>query len=256
MFVPILAYHKVQVQPELGVSNITPRQFERQIKYLYDNGFKSTSIDDYVNGRSIGNKNVIITFDDAYTSVFENAFPVLDKYNFKATIFVITKFVGDYNKWDYHFKKFRITHCNWEQIKTLQDRGWEIGSHTVSHPNLQKISTKKLWFEIRYSKEVLENYLNREITTISYPFGSYNKQTIDIVKLSGYAAACTLGHNYPYNENFPYALFRRGVYCFEPMSIFKLKLSNGSFAHIDDMRQKVFSWVSQRGIILNALKSH
>lgn len=256
MFVPILAYHKVQNQAELGVSNTSPKQFERQIKYLCQNGFKSTSIEDYVKGRSFGDKHVIITFDDAYTSVFENAFPILDKYNFKATIFVITKFVGEYNSWDYHFKKFRITHCDWEQIKELRNKGWEVGSHTVSHPNLKKISSRKLWFEIRYSKEVIENYLNSEVTTISYPFGSYNGETIDVVRSSGYEAACTLGHNYPYNENFPFALFRRGVYCFEPMRVFKLKLSNNSFAHVDDIRQKAFSWISQKGMLLQALKSN
>ncbi|MFQ5770933.1 MAG: polysaccharide deacetylase family protein, partial [bacterium] len=102
MFVPILAYHKIQNNFDLSLNHITPGQFEKQIKYLYLNGFTTISISEYIKNKSFDDKKVIITFDDGYVSVFEHALPILSKYKFTATIFVISKYVGDWNKWDYN----------------------------------------------------------------------------------------------------------------------------------------------------------
>ncbi|MFQ5648477.1 MAG: polysaccharide deacetylase family protein [bacterium] len=255
MFVPILAYHKVQNEFELGASYTTPRQFERQIKFLYENGFKSISLEEYVQNNNHGPRDVIITFDDAYASVFENAFPILRQYDFTATIFVITKYVGDWNSWDYHGNRFRFEHCTWQQIEILAKEGWEIGSHTVSHPNLRSLSLKTLWFELRYSKDVLENQLNQPIKVMSYPFGSFNSNVIGLVKKAGYEAACTLGCNYPYDQIFPYALFRRGVYRFEPFWVFKTKLTNNYWSHCDDIKQKLISGLAQSTLFLRLLRT-
>jgi len=255
MFIPILAYHKIQNQFEFDVSYTKPKQFEKQIKYLFENDFYSISIDDYINGKNCHDKEVILTFDDAYSSVYEYAFPILERYNFTATIFVITKFVGECNSWDYHFNSLKIRHCNWQQIETLSSKGWEIGSHTVSHQNLKNLPLKELWYELRYSKDILENRLNKHINIFSYPFGSFSDNVIKFVKTAGYEAACTLGYNFPYNENFPYALFRRGVYFFEPLPIFKIKLLNNRLSHFDDLRQIFFSKVSKSSVLLRFLKS-
>ncbi len=255
MFVPILAYHKIQNAFELGVSYTTPEQFERQIRFLAEQGFKTTTIFDYVRNRCRGGKNIIITFDDAYTSVYKNAFPTLQRFGYVATVFVITKYVGATNTWDYHSDRYRTSHCNWGQISELSASGWEVGSHTVSHPNLRFLSGQKRWHELMYSKDVLEHQLQKEVGVISYPFGSYDQPVIDDVMKAGYFAACTLGHNYPYDQDFPYALCRRGVYCFETLHWFRQKLHNNYWAHCDDMKQKIISRCAQSPVFLRFVKS-
>lgn len=255
MFVPILAYHKIQNKAELGVSFTTLPQFQRQIEYLFDRNFKTISLTDYVRNRNVGERSVIITFDDAYTSVYKNALPVLERYGFTATVFVITGFVGNLNSWDYHLPKFWTKHCDWAQLKSLHSAGWEIGSHTVSHPNLRRLSSKQLWYQLRYSKGTLEQKLGTSVTTISYPFGAFDPNVLKAVRVAGYDAACTLGYNFPYNQGFPFALARRGVYCFEPMAWFKAKLANNYWAHCDDIRQRVFSSLAKNSTLLRSWKS-
>ncbi len=252
MFVPILAYHKIQNAVELGVSFTTLPQFERQIEYLSRHNFTTISLHDYVLNRNIGEKSVVITFDDAYTSVYSNAFPILERHGYTATVFAITRFVGQLNSWDYHLRRFWASHCDWPQLKRLQEAGWEIGSHTVSHRNLRRLSSKQLWYQLRYSKDILEQKLGAGIASVSYPFGAFDRNVLTAVRAAGYDAACTLGYNFPYNQSFPFALARRGVYCFEPMAWFRAKLANNYLAHCDDIRQKIFSAFSRNSTLLRS----
>ena len=254
-FVPILAYHKIQNTFDFSATYVTPATFEAQLKYLTDSGYRSISIHDYVNNKNITGKRVIFTFDDAYTSVFKNAFPLLSKYNFTASIFVITKFVGKSNHWDYNFVKNGFGHCDWQQICILASEGWEVGSHTVSHPNLKALSDSHLWYEIKSSKDVLEDKIQTPINIISYPFGKFNGRVLNAVEKAGYMGGCTLGYNYPHSQSFPYAIFRRGVYLAEPFKLFKLKLQNNRLSHLDDVKQKFITFCSQGSILLRYFKS-
>lgn len=245
MFVPILAYHKVQDAFELGISYTTPRQFERQILYLRDNGYRSISIDQYVRGESVAPKSIILTFDDAYESIYENAFPILMKYGFTATIFVITKFVGQLNRWDYHGGRFQFAHCTWPQLQFLAEQGWEIGSHTVDHANLSSLSSRRIWHELRYSRDVIEHHVQEKVTVISYPYGWFNRKIIEMAQSAGYHAGCTLGYNSDLRSAAQFALARRGVYVLEPFALFKHKLGNDPLSHFDDAKQKFFSLITR-----------
>ena len=254
-FIPILAFHKIQKSFDFSITYITPRRFEAQLKYLTNSGYQSISLHEYIVNKNINGKKVIFTFDDASTSVFEFAFPLLTKYNFKASIFVITQFVGKPNRWDYNFLKKGYGHCDWEQIRTLASKGWEVGSHTVSHPNLRALSNRQSWYEIKTSKNILEDRLQMPINIISYPFGKYNERVLEKVKEAGYLGGCTLGYNYPHDQNFPYAIFRRGVYLAEPFKLFQLKLQNSRLSHLDDVKQKFITFCSQGSILLRYFKS-
>ena len=254
-FIPILAYHKIQKTFDFSVTYITPGKFEAQLKYLVDLGYESISLHDYISKKNIYGKKVIFTFDDAYASVFEYAFPLLTKYNFKASIFVITQFVGKPNRWDYNFLKKGLGHCNWQQINTLASKGWEVGSHTVSHPNLKALSDSQVRYEVNTSKSILEDKLQKPINIISYPFGKYNERVLETVKEAGYLCGCTLGYNYPHDQNFPFAIFRRGVYLAEPFKLFQLKLQNSRLSHLDDVKQKFITFCSQGSILLRYFKS-
>ncbi len=256
MFIPILAYHKIHNNFDLGITRISPDQFENQIKYLFQSGFQTISLYEYIKNKTYDEKKIIITFDDGYESVFEHAFPVLSKYKFTATLFVITEFIGKLNKWDYNSGIIKSRHCNWEQIQRLISAGWEIGSHTTSHRSLTTLAKQKIWYELKNSKNLLENKIQKPVNVISYPFGKFDHRVIECAKKAGYLAGCTLGYNYPQSEIFPYALFRRGVYLFEPLKLFKVKLQNNRWSHCDDIKQKFITFCSQGSILFQHLRSN
>ncbi|MFQ6112560.1 MAG: polysaccharide deacetylase family protein [bacterium] len=255
MFIPILAYHMVHPRFDLGITRVTPRQFERQIKYLFDFGYKTISFTDFVTQEHADDKNVIITFDDAYESVYQFAFPILKSYDFAATIFVITNYVGKWNEWDYSFLRRKLSHCTWEQLENLISEGWEVGSHTITHRNLIGLSDSEAWREVNDSKEFLENQIQKRIGVISYPFGRFNEKVIEFVQKAGYIGGCTLGHNSPESQNFPYAIFRRGVYLLDMLPLFKVKLKSNLWSQFDDLKQKLISSCSQGSILLQYIKS-
>jgi hypothetical protein len=115
-------------------------------------------------------KVAIITFDDGWKSQYENAKPILDKYNFKATFYVICDNVG---------KEGRLS---WQEIKQLQNEGHEIGSHSMSHVNLDEISSDEQDYEIVESKKCLETN-GIAVNSFSYPFnsGDENNDILDVV---------------------------------------------------------------------------
>ncbi|MFQ5705929.1 MAG: polysaccharide deacetylase family protein [bacterium] len=253
MFVPILAYHMVQPNMDLGITNITPHRFEKQIRYLHQNGYRTVSLTDLVsdtgNDDLRGNKLVAITFDDAYQSVFEFAFPILKKFNFTATIFVISDYVGKCNGWDYSFLRPGVLHCDWDELKMLSLSGWEIGSHTANHKSLSSLPNNHVWDELTRSKETIENEMQVPVTVLSYPFGAFDGRVIHLAYKAGYTCACTLGNPLAERRFSPFALSRRGVYSIDPFFLFKVKLQNNRLSHLDAQKQRLITFCS-KGTIL------
>ncbi|NIW20509.1 polysaccharide deacetylase family protein [candidate division KSB1 bacterium] len=201
-------------------------------------------------------KSVVITFDDSYASVYEHALPVLRKYNYTATIFVITNYVNKWNDWDYPLPRNRNMHCSWEQLKELAAEGWEIGSHTASHRSLTQLSNSELRHELDESKCQLEKRIQNKVNVLSYPFGKFDDRVIHFAKMSGYQAACTLGHKVSKTKEKLHTLERRGVYFFEPFHLFKVKLQEGLWARCDDKKQRAITFCSHGSILLQTLRSY
>lgn len=255
MFIPILAYHKIQDDFDLSVTRVHLSRFESQIQFLVEAGFQSVTIEELFKFRHRSDRKLIaLTFDDAYRCVYDYAFPILREYGFKATLFVVTKYAGRWNTWDYQlFSKSR--HCDWDQIRFLASQGWEIGSHSVSHPNLKWLAERELFNELHGSKLEIENQIQASVQTISYPFGKYDARVIRCVKMAGYASGCTLGHSSYQTQLIPYALFRRGVYCFESIPVFKLKLVNNFWSRCDDLKQKLITSCANGSTLLQYIRS-
>ena len=199
--IPILLYHGI-LDNTWGAQTlfVRPNDFDEQIKYLKDNNYTPLFVSelDYIYAFD---KPVIITFDDAYLDVYTNALPILKKYNFKANIYVITDSIG------------ADVYMNADMIKDADASGLiEIGSHTVSHYKLGEIDLAKALEEIKESKEVLENLLNKEITSIAYPSGSFNQDIINITqKYYDYGLSTIYGKEKSNNLN-TYKLKRYYVY--------------------------------------------
>ncbi|OQX56440.1 MAG: hypothetical protein B5M53_01420 [Candidatus Cloacimonas sp. 4484_209] len=220
--VPILAYHKIDRNFEWGVTRVTPSQFAMQMDFLYRNNYKIVTLSELLNQEAKG-KIVSITFDDAYKDFLHYGFPVMKKYGFTATVFVITKFVGKENLWDINIGYRKFSHMDWQDLQKLIENGFEIGSHTHSHPDLRKLDKKKLTEELLLSREILEDRLKIKVKFLSYPFGRYSERIKKMVQDCGYLGAVCLSHPFRKKGNI-YEIDRESIYTFDTIFDFGAKL--------------------------------
>ena len=201
--VPILNYHKVD--DFYHSLSIPPEEFEEQMKYLSEHGFTTITPDQlmaYLNhDRELPENPILITFDDGYLDNFTNAYPIMKKYGFTATIFLVTNKVG-------HEGNF----MTWDQVRTMQKDGFVFGSHTVSHAALTKVSREQGMMELTDSRKELEQQLGVKARYFAYPTGAYNRQIEDMVKQAGYKAAFTIRYGQAGTESNPYALERIPIF--------------------------------------------
>ncbi len=189
---PIYMYHYIRVNPDqndkLGKSlSVSPSDFDGQIKYLKDNGYEIVNLNKIL--IDDGKKKAVITFDDGYKDALDNAFPVLQKYNATGTIFIIPNKVGTDG------------YLNWDEIRTLKNAGWEIGSHTVNHPNLTQLSTNEANKEITESKTIIEKEMGSMVESFCYPAGRYSEEIVNQTKNAGYKYATTTVNDYRNSTN-------------------------------------------------------
>jgi len=184
--VPIIMFHYVRsVNPAkdlLGYNlSINPASFEKILKYLSQQGYKTIHVEDLIKGPITG-KSIILTFDDGYEDFYTTARPLLQKYGFTASEAIITG------------KMDGTTYMSPDQVKTIDSEGFEILSHTVNHPDLSIIKNQKP--EINDSKTYLEKLLNKPIDTLVYPSGKYNDETLQLTKDAGYKIGLTTKPGY------------------------------------------------------------
>lgn len=175
--IPVLTYHKISDEKEIGLTTVTLNEFDKQLSYLKREGYSSFLPKNY--SKEIPKKAIIISFDDAYESVYKNALPIMIKYGFQGIVFVISDYIGKLNTWDANLNGKTFCHTNTDQINSLLGLGWEIGAHTKSHKSFLKKQNYES--EILGSISDLENQFNTKITSFSYPFGTSNKPSINIL---------------------------------------------------------------------------
>ena len=181
--VPILRYKRVN-DVDQNEFTLSVEQFDAQMKYLVDEGYQVITpnelLDAWDGKGTLPQKPVVITFDDGHLDVYKNVFPILQKYNVKATFFVVTDNVNLYP--DY---------LTWQQAREMQASGLvDIESHTLSHKDLTTVySRDKIWDQLYGSKQAIEWYLKKPADFIAYPYGKYDIDTEDLSKEVGYRAS-------------------------------------------------------------------
>ena len=196
--VPILMYHKVSpyaVHGGLGL-RVPPKNFDLQMRYLKEHGYHTISldrlIDNFDTGAPLPTRPVVITLDDGYEDNFNFAFPILEKYKFTATIFLVYNNIGGLNSWDDHKNvAHNLSLLTWPQIRSMQKYGISFQSHTRSHPNLRTLSLEKAAEEIVTSRTMLEKRLGTPVDFIAYPFGERDGRIDEIVERAGYKGGIT-----------------------------------------------------------------
>lgn len=184
--VPILMYHNLNenYDPENANIEMTPSEFEEQMKALLEAGYQPITLYNYVeweNGKAdLPEKPIIITFDDGYLNNYTHAFPIVKKYNIPITIFVITQYMGMRNGVTY-------PHFTWEQAKEMQDSGLvEIESHTCAHSNFLLADKETALREIRLSRYLIYKHIGKIAQFLAYPYGNYTEDVQKMAKEAGY----------------------------------------------------------------------
>jgi len=186
VIVPILLYHQVGIPQSESLYYISPFEFERQMYLLREWGYQTISVELLVRaikeGAELPPKPIILTFDDGGETVFTNALPILQKYGFTGSAYIVYNYVGI------------SAYMNADQIRVLYTSGWEIGSHSISHVDLT-VRTDRQRDEIVDSRAKLQSLLGVPILTFAYPFGAYDKDALHYVHFAGYSAAMGLGND-------------------------------------------------------------
>ncbi len=226
----VLNYHMVN---SMFISlAVEPEDFDWQMKYLVDHGYHTISIDelyDFLAGQgTLPDRPVLITFDDGYVDNYTNAYPILKKYNLKATIFIVTGFVSK-----------RRGYLTWDQLREMEKNGIMAQSHTVTHAPLPELSDERIREELVESKRQAETELGHPVEFIAYPTGVHDLHIVGIAKEAGYKGGFTVKYgNVDRNSN---------VYAMERVPIFRTAATNADF--VDRLRYT--SNITQYGWIRN-----
>lgn len=180
--IPVLMYHSIQGRNSFGTGcdyEIKEEDFENQIRFLVENGYKSILFEDFISSREMPEKGIVITFDDGHLSNYAIAFPILLKFSFRAEFFITSEQISDSNRMNVH------------QLLEMIDNGMSIGSHGLTHTYLDDLSTMEAKKEIQQSRESLSKMIGRSVDTFSAPGGRFRDQHVQIAVNCGYNVFCT-----------------------------------------------------------------
>lgn len=194
----VLCYHAVS-DTWPSPAAIAPERLGAQVRYLLRRGYRPLTLSAALR-EAAPRKALVVTFDDAYASILRLGVPVLERLGVPATVFVPTDAAGEAGQmawselaqWVGGEHEAELRCMSWEELRTLSSRGWEIGSHTCSHPHLTELAAESLERELSASRAACEERLQLPCEALAYPFGSYDERVMNAVAAAGYAAAVTL----------------------------------------------------------------
>ena len=204
--------------------SVSINNFQKQMNFMNNNGYETITFDK-LNINIPNKKFFIITFDDGYKDVFVNALPILKKHNFSSICFFVTDFIGQHNIWDDNKKNFsRLDLMNIDDIKTWYNNGMSIGAHTSNHKNLKSLNHNEKYSQIIGPKDFFKKKMSINIDTFSYPFGSFDNDSINLVKENYSFAVTTKRSRFISNKFDPFELPRVPINKTDNMFKFFLKI--------------------------------
>ena len=205
---PILTYHSLTSGHRTAKYSLEKALFEEHLALLRENEFVSLTMEEYGSqGLSFFARRVALTFDHAFAD-FELALPLLEKYGFKATLFVPTAYVGDKSRW-LGGRDAKQPLLSWHDLRDL--RGVEIAAHGHKYLDLDGVPLEVARRDILRGKETLEDRLGKSVVSFAYPYGSYNETLKGLVQEVGFRSACTLEERLSTRHDDPFALPRLTV---------------------------------------------
>lgn len=226
----VLCYHAVSPTWPAELS-VEPGRLENQLDKLAGRGYEFVTFSEAVS--SPAPHKAAITFDDSYASVHALARPILERRGAIATVFVPTASVASgtpmswrgIDKWVGTPHEGELLPMTWDQLSALAASGWEIGSHTRTHPRLTELSPALLAQELGGSRAEIEDSLGVSCTAVAYPYGDHDEAVMAAALEAGYLSGATLPKRLRLPDGEPISWPRVGVYHRDDRSRFALKVS-------------------------------
>lgn len=242
----MLMYHAVtpgKIKPDWPWA-VSMQRFRDQLDFLAAEGYATPTMGELIaepNRRR--SRTAIITFDDGYVDNLA-ACDELQKRDMRATWFVVTGSIGESPKWPADGRPNERL-LNAFELREMQARGMEIGSHTVNHVRLTEADDTRLASELIDSKSVLLDLLGTRVDSFAYPYGAWDARCAEAVKQAGYSSACTTRTGWVMRDNNPYLLRRLTIFNTDTVSTLARKLCFGSHD---------VSWRDLSGYVLRRLQ--
>lgn len=226
----VLCYHALSPDWPAALST-TPERFEEQLELLVRRRYGGTTF-----GRAVreppSQRAFAVTFDDAYRSVFELALPIMRRLGIPGSVFVPTRYAGSpqpmswegIDQWAGGPHEKELLCMSWDQLGELAEHGWEIGSHTRSHPHLSKLDDERLTDELEGSRSDCAEGMGLPCDTVAYPYGDTDARVAAAARAAGYSAAAGLPDR-RYGPRDPFDWPRVGVYNRDDLTRFRLKVA-------------------------------
>jgi len=212
----VLCYHGISATWP-AETTVRPADFESQIADLVARGYRAATLEDALTVPS-AEKAFVVTFDDAHRSVLELAAPIMARLGVPGTVFVPTDYASSqqpmawdgYDMWMGTEHERELDCMTWDELRGLADDGWEIASHTCSHPRLSTLDDEHITAELTESRAVCEREMGRPCRSIAYPYSDYDDRVVHATRDAGYQFAVTVprGAQQPLPLQWP----RVGVY--------------------------------------------
>ena len=230
----ILMYHMVCDPQTKGKARYAcpPGRFAQHMNLLACSPYNVVSMDQVnafiADKTTLPEYSVTITFDDGFRDNYEQAFPILQKHNFPATIFLSTGMIDGSNKWmadkDYPSRPM----LNWDQISEMQKDGVIFGGHTVNHVPLTQLADAEAYREIIGCRATLEERLGKPSRYFAYPYGLFERKHVEAVKKAGYELACSTRSGFNNSSTHPFELRRLETYGTDSARHLKRKIKFGT----------------------------
>jgi peptidoglycan/xylan/chitin deacetylase (PgdA/CDA1 family) len=194
----VLCYHAVSEKFPASLS-ISPDALRDQLRMLVGRGYRGATFSSAISQPPDG-RVLAVTFDDAYRSVARLALPIMTEYGLPGTVFAPTSYIGaerpmrwpGIDVWHGTAHEAELVPCSWPELEQLVEAGWEVGSHTRTHPRLPELTDDELSTELSESRHECEEHLGIPCRAIAYPYGAVDRRVVDAVAAAGYSFAAEL----------------------------------------------------------------
>ncbi|HEV3318128.1 MAG TPA: polysaccharide deacetylase family protein [Solirubrobacteraceae bacterium] len=222
----VLGYHGVaesRLRDDLSLLQVSPARFRKQIEALLSAGFSFLTMAELARRAGGGTPEpglAAITFDDGMRNNHAIALPILREYDIPATVYVTIDFIGGVSPWIGAQGDGAM--MREPELHALVAAGWELGAHTMTHPDLSRLDYETCRREIEQSRDELQRIAGVDVETFAYPFGRYNPEALAAARDSGLLAAVTTGSG----SWAPYEITRAMISTIDPLPIVLLKLTD------------------------------
>ncbi len=193
---PVLMYHRVAPAgaPAMRRWRVTPDELEQQLSYLQEAGYRSATLGEWhtavVSRRALPGKRITLTFDDGYEDFAEFAAPLLERYGFRAAVFVVTDRVGGVNEWDASVEELPL--MGWDTLRALLARGFVIGGHTRTHPHLTTLEDAAVVSEVTGCRAAIRRELGFTPDLFATPYGARDPGIDSLIGACGFQVAVSV----------------------------------------------------------------